>query len=275
MRLRLVADQQALPLPARGGAPLQGPPELADSYAPSRGYQVVDAQRGGISRRLLLGFGVALALAVALVLAGPVLARVPSESGRANLIVSRYSELAAGEMPVVVSAPNIDATAGGRSARQAPAPAPAPSGSYDLVSAPSISVQQIESVLQQYGSPAAGQGQVLYDMGVRYGVDPAFALAFFVHESACGTRGVARSTHSLGNIRWTEGYDNFQGYRSYASWQDGMEDWYKLITDLYINGWGLRTVDQIIPVYAPSADGNSPQNYVASVKWLVDSWRGK
>ena len=54
-----------------------------------------------------------------------------------------------------------------------------------------------------------------------------------------------------------------------------LEDWYKLITDLYINGWGLRTVDQIVPVYAPAADGNSPQNYVASVKWLVDSWRGK
>ena len=102
-----------------------------------------------------------------------------------------------------------------------------------------------------------------------------YALAFFVHESACGTRGVARFTHSLGNIRWTEGYDNYEGYRSYGSWQAGMEDWYKLIAGLYINGWGLRTVDQIIPVYAPAADSNNPPTYIASVKSMVDSWRGK
>lgn len=223
----------------------------------------------------MFALAAALLLAVALMLAGPVWASVPSSAGRVNLVVSRYSEVAAGELPVAAPAPDIDATASGQAAQQVPASAPAPAGNYDLVSAPSISVQQIESVLQQYGSPAAGQGQVLYDLGVKYGINPAFALAFFVHESACGTRGVARSTHSIGNIRWTDGYDNFQGYRSYATWQDGMEDWYKLITDLYINGWGLRSLDQIIPVYAPTADGNSPQNYVASVKWLVDSWRGK
>ncbi len=130
-------------------------------------------------------------------------------------------------------------------------------------------------MLAKYGSPAEGQGQVLYDLGVKYGIDPAYGLAFFVHESACGTRGVARFTHSLGNIRWTDGYDNYQGYRSYPTWQQGMEDWYKLITDLYINGWGLQTVDQIIPVYAPTGDGNSPPDYIASIKFLVDSWRGK
>jgi hypothetical protein len=54
-----------------------------------------------------------------------------------------------------------------------------------------------------------------------------------------------------------------------------MEDWYKLITDLYINQWGLRTVDAIIPVYAPSGDGNNPTAYINSVESMVDSWRGK
>ncbi len=96
-----------------------------------------------------------------------------------------------------------------------------------------------------------------------------------MHESGCGTRGVARFTHSLGNIRWTEGYDNYEGYRMYGSWQEGMEDWYKLITDLYINGWGLKTVDAIVPVYAPAGDGNNPPAYIASIKWLIDDWRGK
>jgi hypothetical protein len=223
----------------------------------------------------MIGLAVALALAVALVLAGLVWAIAPGGPNPANLVVSRYSELGPSQVAVVGEVPDINVTAGQQPAPQEPAPPAAAAGGYDIVGAPSISVQQIEKVLQQYGSPAAGQGQVLYDLGIKYGIDPAYALAFFVHESACGTRGVARFTHSLGNIRWTDGYDNYQGYRSYPSWQAGMEDWYKLITDLYINGWGLRTVDQIVPVYAPSGDGNSPHNYMASVEWLVDSWRGK
>src|SRR5205814_9918679 len=136
--------------------------------------------------------------------------------------------------------------------RQPASPAP-PAGAYDITGAPSISVAQIESVLHQYGSPATGKGQAIYDLGMRYGINPAYALAFFVHESGCGTKGVAQFTHSLGNIRWTPGYDNYEGYRSYDSWEHGMEDWYKLITELYINAWHLRTVDAIIPVDAPYA----------------------
>ena len=54
-----------------------------------------------------------------------------------------------------------------------------------------------------------------------------------------------------------------------------MEDWYKLINELYIGGWGLRTVDQIVPVYAPWGDNNHPPTYIASVKSMVDDWRGK
>lgn len=173
--------------------------------------------------------------------------------------------------------PVIDLTTKGEAKGEAAAP-PAEvrsPGNYDLIGAPSIGVQQIESVLAKYGSSAVGKGQALYDLGVRYGIDPVFALAFFVHESGCGTRGVARFTHSLGNIRWTPGFDNYEGYRSYPSWEAGFEDWYKLITDLYINGWGLRTVDKIVPVYAPSEDNNSPPAYIQAVKSMVDNWRGK
>jgi hypothetical protein len=155
-------------------------------------------------------------------------------------------------------------------------PTPArPSRQYELLGPPSVSVGTIEAVLKQYGSEAAGRGQALYDLGVRYGINPAYALAFFVHESACGTKGVARFTHSIGNIRWTPGYDNYEGYRSYATWEQGIEDWYKLITDLYINGWGLRTVEDIVPVYAPYGDSNDPPSYIADVQSLVDAWRGK
>jgi Mannosyl-glycoprotein endo-beta-N-acetylglucosaminidase len=235
-----------------------------------------------MSSRLLVGLVVALVLAIGLMLVTPVLASGRFGGAGKGLSLSSYSDLMAGTTSSVDASAVIDVSTGQQEpqpeAQQAvnvPAPPPAQPGEYSLVAAPSTSVAKIEEVLRRYGSPAAGQGQLLYDLGVKYGIDPAFALAFFVHESGCGTQGVARFTNSLGNIRWTAGFENYQGYRKYSSWQEGIEDWYKLITDLYINGWGLKTVDAIIPVYAPAADSNNPSTYIASVKASVDSWRGK
>ncbi len=147
-----------------------------------------------------------------------------------------------------------------------------------LISNPTITPAGIDVVLRQYNSPAAGSGQAFYDLGVRYGINPAYALAFFIHESSAGTQGVAAATKSIGNIRCTAGYDCYgtQGngsFRRYASWEAGAEDWYKLIKDLYIDKWNLKTLEQIIPVYAPSADRNNPAQYIQQVARLVDSWQ--
>jgi hypothetical protein len=148
--------------------------------------------------------------------------------------------------------------------------APSP---YSVVGPPTITPSQINLVLAYYHSPAQGKGQALYDDGKSYNIDPAFALAFFMHESLFGTKGVATTTHSLGNIRATPGYPSYHGYRSYASWEDGFENWYSLISQQYVSKWGLSTVDQIIPVYAPAADHNNEIAYIQSVKKAVDTWR--
>ena len=144
---------------------------------------------------------------------------------------------------------------------------------YTLVGKPSISAEFINRVLAWYDSPAAGKGQALYDDGVKYGIDPVYALAFFMHESRFGTTGVATVTHSLGNIRATAGHARYQGYRMYRTWEEGFEDWYRLIAKLYVVRWGLSTVDQIVPVYAPSSDNNDVAAYIAAVKQAVDTWR--
>ena len=79
-----------------------------------------------------------------------------------------------------------------------------------------------------------------------------------------------------GMFKFAEEHDNlFPGEMGYDTWEQGFEDWFRLITELYIAGWNLRTVDEIIPVYAPSGDSNDPPSYIASVKAMVDSWRGK
>lgn len=144
---------------------------------------------------------------------------------------------------------------------------------YEVAGSPTISADFINQVFDAYDSPASGKGQTLYDLGVQYHIDPVYALAFFLQESRLGTTGVARVTHSLGNIRATPGYDSYDGYRKYKSWEAGFEDWYKLIHKQYVQTWKLSTVDQIIPVYAPSADHNDVDAYIQSVKSAVDSWR--
>lgn len=142
-----------------------------------------------------------------------------------------------------------------------------------VVGSPTISANFINRVLTHYNSPATGKGQALYDYGVKYDIDPAYALAFFLQESTFGTQGVARVTHSLGNIRASAGSPQIDGYRYYRTWEEGFEDWYKLISQQYVEQWGLSTVDQIIPVYAPASDNNDEAAYIQTIKSAVDTWR--
>jgi hypothetical protein len=146
---------------------------------------------------------------------------------------------------------------------------------------PSISASAILQVLTQYSSPAASPefAAQLYDMGIQYGVNPAYALGFFVEESQCGTQGIAVNTLSLGNIRYSDSnspapYGNYNGFRKYSSWRDGAEDWYWVIRTYYLNQ-GVRDIFDITPIYAPSTDNNNPQRYAQTVYQLAQSWAGK
>jgi hypothetical protein len=47
--------------------------------------------------------------------------------------------------------------------------------SYTVTGSPSINADFIDRVLSAYGSPAAGTGQALYDLGVEFGIDPVYA----------------------------------------------------------------------------------------------------
>jgi hypothetical protein len=155
-------------------------------------------------------------------------------------------------------------------------PIPTQTGPYAVLGKPTITADFINQVLASYNSPAAGKGQDMYDLGVKYGIDPVFALAFFMHESLFGTTGEARATLSLGNLRCIPTRpcidQNRGGYAQMNSWVDGFEQWYKLIRNLYIAQWGLVTVDKIIPTYAPNSDHNNETEYIASLKHEIDSW---
>ena len=145
-------------------------------------------------------------------------------------------------------------------------------GPYSVLGKPTINADFINRVLASYNSPAAGKGQTLYDMGVKYGIDPAFALAFFMHESSFGTQGEARVSLSLGNLRCIPNYKCQDGYAWFSSWEDGFQAWYELIRNLYVSQWGLTTVSQIIPKYAPTSDNNDEAAYIAALKHAIDTW---
>jgi hypothetical protein len=116
-------------------------------------------------------------------------------------------------------------------------------------------------------------------MSVKYQIDDIYALSFYRHESSYGTQGVARDSLSIGNLRCVyKGYEDLGpwcagGYTHFPSWQAGIEAWYRLIRNVYVDSWGCSTVEQIIPHYAPNADNNNEAGYIASVEQSVASWR--
>jgi hypothetical protein len=146
-------------------------------------------------------------------------------------------------------------------------------GGSSVVGSPSLSAAKIDAILCNAGSPACGMGATFYADGLQYGIDPAFGIAFFRHESSFGTQGAARDTKSVGNIVCTPGYDCIGRFRAYSSWADGVHDWFRLIRNLYVDKWGLSTVESIIPRYAPSSDNNNEAGYIAAVLADVANWR--
>jgi hypothetical protein len=158
-------------------------------------------------------------------------------------------------------------------------PAQPPSSGTSVVGGPSLSAAFINQTLTNAGSPAAGQGDVFYSNSVKYQIDDVYALAFYQHESTFGTKGVARSSLSIGNLRCVyKGYEDLgpwcpDGYTHWPSWQAGIEAWYRLIRNVYVDSWGCSTVESIIPHYAPTADNNNEAGYIASVESSVSTWR--
>ncbi|HED05768.1 MAG TPA: hypothetical protein ENI61_03690, partial [Ignavibacteria bacterium] len=134
-----------------------------------------------------------------------------------------------------------------------------------------ITPEEINTLLKS--SPARGTGNLFFSQGRRYGIDPIIALAFFKQESNFGTKGVAKTTKSIGNIKCSKTQENINGFCSYDSWEKGIESWYNLISgEIYVKG-GRDTIETIIPKYAPSSENNVPA-YIKSVRDFVKKNKG-
>ncbi|MDZ4832696.1 MAG: glucosaminidase domain-containing protein [Candidatus Melainabacteria bacterium] len=150
-------------------------------------------------------------------------------------------------------------------------------GDMAMKGPPTITPEKIDEVLKSFDSPAAGLGQHIFDEGVKRGINPAVALAFFVQESSAGTKGVAAETNSWGNIKGEGPAGSHKGFRAYENFSQGVDDWYRLIDDKYLapqsdGGRGYTHLSQVIHTYAPGSDNNNEKQYVANVKGMVQGW---
>lgn len=153
-------------------------------------------------------------------------------------------------------------------------------GEYRLRSVPSMTGQEIDNVLLSYNSPAHGTGEVWYNLGVKWKIDPAYALAFFLHESTAGANPAwsghkpdGTTTHNIGNLACGNYPTCYGRWRDYPNWAAGIEDWYRVINEVYIQH-GYDTVHKVVPAYAP-ANENNIHRFIQNVTWLVDKWRAE
>jgi hypothetical protein len=146
-------------------------------------------------------------------------------------------------------------------------------GETPVVGPPSISGETVTRVLA--GSPLAPYAVDVYRLGAEAGIDPAFALAIWKHESQFGTTGAATRTRNMGNLVCdaaahppARGCDG--RWAVYPTWLDAVADWYAYLNRRYV-ARGLVTVEAILPVYAPPSE-NDTAGYIAQVRQLMAQW---
>jgi len=149
-----------------------------------------------------------------------------------------------------------------------------------LLHVPSVSAAAIRQALRDANSPLLDAtfvdhkdaAEYIWDEGRVLGIDPAVMLGIFAHESGMGTQGMARATRSIGNIRPVGNQPQINGYRLYASWQEGIDDCYRLLRQYALHG--ASTVATAIPVWAPPADNNDDSAYISNVLNTMNALNG-
>lgn len=144
---------------------------------------------------------------------------------------------------------------------------------YAIRSTPTITRAIFAQALANRHSPAAPLADAAYGVCEQWAVNPAVALAFFVHESGAGTKGVAARSRNWGNLRkGRRAKSHSEGFAYYTNWLSSLDDFCGLLRGPLYEGAGLKTVSKVTPRYAPSADGNNPVAYAANVNELVAAW---
>ncbi len=115
------------------------------------------------------------------------------------------------------------------------------------------------------GSPFEGLGTSIMNGAVRSGVNPFLVVAIALKESSFGTAGIATEGTNNAFGRTAPGNQpnvviNGRGWYKWASWKasvDGPDDESEFLKEVYIEGFGLTNVKDVIFRYAPPSENNS------------------
>jgi len=158
---------------------------------------------------------------------------------------------------------------------------------YTVTAPNELSPARIDQLLAQNNSPAQGNGQVIYDLGVKYGLNDIYFPAWFQVETSMGKGGVASVFNPTGMecsdlCPSCSGADaNGRNWCVFYSWPQGFEAWFQEISQRYVtglidNGYRLTTVELIAcgPNGTGMYDGGTGcHSYAATIERIVDQWR--
>lgn len=102
------------------------------------------------------------------------------------------------------------------------------------------------------GAPLAGQGQMLVEVGQKYGVDPRALAAIARKESQFG-----KTSGRFKNNAWGWGVHLGPSVNTSPTWRAGAEKVAKGLSGSLYKGSGLKTLSQILMKYAPPSENNT------------------
>ncbi len=148
---------------------------------------------------------------------------------------------------------------------------------------PDLTLEAFTAILESASSPSAPYAGDAYNILVKVGISPAYALAQFNEESGMGTAGLAVKSLNPGNVRssvsglGTVVPSATQGpFVYFNSWADGWKEYAAHLTapnSVYAKE-GRTTISQIITRWAPSSDGNQTNKYINDVCLWMNKWIG-
>ena len=144
------------------------------------------------------------------------------------------------------------------------------------MSEPTFTAEQIDSILEQRGSPSAGLGWVFVEASVEYSINTAVVVAMCIKESNCGGTGASKRTNNVGNLVWTRTTSKYWDgarsgrWRKYPNRETGIRDMTRLLRENYVDR-GLDTVRKMAYKYAPPFE-NDTELYIRQVTALVNQW---
>lgn len=146
-----------------------------------------------------------------------------------------------------------------------------------------LTTEQAEAILKEYGSPAQGYGYAFVQGSQRTGIDNAWVMAMFIQESTAGKNGVAAHTLSSGNIKCVEN-PCYGEWQAYSDWAAGINAHFDLLNEYVETAkYGNpphhhKDIIDVLKTWAPADDSNNqnindPNSYPNTVLSAVRSWR--